>query len=285
MHYQLIKRELHVLSLSDSSIHKSNNVWALGSYIEFAIFILPVSAHLVRLCNISSNDNVLDVACGTGNTAITAKRLKRGAKVTGVDFTPELLAQAKAEASLAEAEDIEWKEGNVQDLPFEDETFDVVLSSFGHMFAPNPEIAIKEMLRVTKRDGGRIAFATWPSELINGKLFEVMTKYISSSSSTSSSITPSPMQWGNPEVVQKRLGDNTKNIHFERGLVRIPLLSPNHYWKMMSTKSGPIIQAIQTLKDAQKIESLKKDVLQAIVPYTQDNALRLDYLITCAVKK
>ena len=110
----------------------------MGSYNEFAIFILPVSAHLVRLCNLSSNDNVLDVACGTGNTAITAKRLKNDTKVTGIDFTPELLAQAKEEAALAEAEDIEWKEGNVQDLPFEDETFDVVLSSFGHMFAPNP---------------------------------------------------------------------------------------------------------------------------------------------------
>jgi ubiquinone/menaquinone biosynthesis C-methylase UbiE len=82
---------------------------------------------------ISSNDNVLDVACGTGNSAITAKRLKRGAKVTGVDFTPELLAQAKVEASMAEAEDIEWNEGNVEDLPFENETFDVVLSSFGHI--------------------------------------------------------------------------------------------------------------------------------------------------------
>jgi ubiquinone/menaquinone biosynthesis C-methylase UbiE len=271
--------------LSDSSIHKSNNVWALGSYNEFAIFILPVSAHLVRVCNISSNDNILDVACGTGNTAITAKRLKRDAKVTGIDFTPELLAQAKEEAALAEAEDIEWKEGNVQDLPFEDESFDVVLSSFGHMFAPNPEIAIREMLRVTKRDGGRIAFATWPSELINGKLFEAMAKYVSSSSSISPSTIPSPMQWGNPEVVQKRLGNSVKKIHFERGLVKIPLLSPNHYWKMMSTKSGPIIQSIQTLKDTQKIESLKRDVLEAIVPYTQDNALRLDYLITNAVKK
>ncbi len=84
-----------------------------------------------------------------------------GAKVTGVDFTPELLAIAKEEASTAEeAEDIKWKEGNVQDLPFRDETFDAVLSSFGHMFALNPEIDIKEMIRVTKRGGGRIAFST-----------------------------------------------------------------------------------------------------------------------------
>ena len=91
------------------------------------------------------------------------------------------MAQAKEEASLAEAKDIEWKEGNVEDLPFEDESFDVVLSSFGHMFAPNPEIAIKEMLRVTKRKG-RIAFATWPAELANGRLFEAIAKHMPYSS-------------------------------------------------------------------------------------------------------
>ena len=132
----------------------------------------------------------------------------------------------------------------------------------------HPEVAIKEMIRVTKRGGGRIAFSTWPAELINGKMFEAMAKHIPSPSSQYSLPPPSPMQWGIPEVIQKRLGssssDNVKDIHFERGVMKIPLLSPNHYWKMASTKMGPIINAIQTLKDAQKIESLKKDFLKAI---------------------
>ncbi|MER5174857.1 MAG: methyltransferase domain-containing protein [Candidatus Nitrosocosmicus sp.] len=269
----------------DSSTNKPKNVWSLGSYSEFARFALPVSAHLVRLCNISSpDDRVLDVACGTGNTAITA-RLITGAKVAGVDFTPELLALAKEEAFLADVQDIEWKEGNVEDLPYEDESFDVVLSSFGHMFAPHPEVAIKEMLRVTKI-GGRIVFSTWPSELINGKLFEAMAKHIPSSPDNSTP-PPSPMQWGIPEVIQKRLGgssDNIKDIHFERGVIGIPILSPNHYWKMASTKMGPIINAIQTLKEPQKVESLRNDILKAIGPYIHDNVLRLDYLITRAIK-
>src|SRR4028119_972727 len=121
---------------------KSNNAWVLGSYNEIALFFLPVSAHLVRLCDISSEDHILDVACGTGNTAITAARITE-AKVTGIDFTPQMLTQAKIEADLAETGDIEWKGGDVECLPFEDESFDVVLSSFGHMFAPHPEIAIK----------------------------------------------------------------------------------------------------------------------------------------------
>src|SRR4028119_422933 len=95
----------------------SNNPWSLGSYNEIALFFLPVSAHLVRLCDISSEDHILDVACGTGNTAITAAR-RTGAKVTGIDFTPQMLTQAKIEADLAGTEEIEWKDGNVEDIPF-----------------------------------------------------------------------------------------------------------------------------------------------------------------------
>ena len=94
--------------MGDEPIPKSKTVWSLGSYNEIALSLLPVSAHLVKLCNISSDNCVLDVACGTGNTTITARR--KGAKVTGIDIAPQMLTQAKSEASLAEAGDIEWKE-------------------------------------------------------------------------------------------------------------------------------------------------------------------------------
>jgi len=160
-----------------TTTNSSNSVWSLGSYNEFAIFILPVSDHLVKLCNISSGDRVLDVGCGTGNTAITAKRMVQNIKVTGIDLTPELLTQAKEQAAIADVDDIEWREANVENLPFEDEIFDYVLSSFGHMFAPNPKVAIKEMIRVTK-PGGYIAFSTWAFELVYGKLFKAMSKYM-----------------------------------------------------------------------------------------------------------
>ena len=269
---------------SDSSMPRPQNAWSLGSYSEIALFFLPVSAHLVKLCNVSSGDRVFDVACGTGNTAITARR--NGSKVTGIDFTPQMLTQAKAEATLAEADDITWIEGDAEDLPFEDSSFDVVLSSFGHMFAPHPKVAIGEMLRVME-PGGRIAFATWPPEHANGKMFEAMAKHVpplspppphpslSSFSSYGNRPPPSPMQWGIPEVVKKRLGGDVVNIHFERGVIKKPVLSPNHYWKASSTKGGALIHAIQTIKDPQKIESLRNDILQAIVPYLHENTLDL----------
>jgi SAM-dependent methyltransferase len=163
----------------------------------------------------------------------------------------------------------------VENLPFGDDSFDVVLSRFGYMFASHPEVAIKEMLRVTK-SGGCIAFATWPPEHANGKLFDVMTKHVTfccatradTASATAIAQPPWPMQWGIPEITQKRLGvgKNVKNIHFERGAIYKPILSPNHYWKMAITKGGTLIQAIQTIKDPKKAEDLKKDIMQAITP-------------------
>jgi ubiquinone/menaquinone biosynthesis C-methylase UbiE len=102
-----------------------------GHYPSIATFIPPISAYLVRLVNISPDKSVLDVACGSGNTAITARRM--GASVTGLDFTSELLDQAIEEERMADIDGIEWKEGDAEDLPFEDESFDIVLSTFGHM--------------------------------------------------------------------------------------------------------------------------------------------------------
>jgi ubiquinone/menaquinone biosynthesis C-methylase UbiE len=253
--------------------------WSLGSYNEIAVHLLPVSAHLVRLCNISSADHVLDVACGTGNTAITAKRMTGAKRVTCIDIIPEMLVQAREQASIAEVNDIEWKEANLENLPFEDEKFDVVLSSFGHMFAAHPQVAIKEMLRVTK-PGGSIAFSTWPAELVNGKLFDIIAKYIASSSS-------SPSQWGIPQIIEKRLLESSfkvKDIHFERGVINKPVQSPNHSWMTSITKGGTMIHAIQTIKDPKKIEELRQNVLKTITPYINDNVLRLDYLITKATK-
>lgn len=256
-------------------------VWSTGDYKSIGRMLSPVSAKLVKLIKIKSSDSVLDVACGFGNTAITARRL--GAKVTGLDITPDLLVFAKEEEVIAGYNDIVWKEGNAESLPFDDESFDVVLSTFGHMFAPDQGTTAKEMLRVLKK-GGRIGFATWSPELAIGSLFSIVSRYVPT---PVSSMTSSPMEWGNPDRV-KELLRGVKGILFERDTVNYPLLSPNHYWEEMITKSGPMIHLIEALQkgnEYEKIHSLRREYVQAIEPYFIDNIMRLGYLLTIATKE
>jgi SAM-dependent methyltransferase len=259
--------------------------WALGDYRSIGKAISPVSAKLVRLVNVKPVDSVLDVACGFGNTTITARRA--GAKVTGIDITPELLAQAKEEESIAKVSGIDWREGNAESLPFEDESFDIVLSTFGHMFALNQKATACEMQRVLKK-GGRIGFTTWSPELAWGRMYDTISKYVPTVQNNQSMTPPlpSPMQWGIPDKIQELLCD-VKNIFFERDTVEYAILSPNHYWQEMATKSGSLVQLIQALEEEnkmEKIELIRQDYLKTIEPYIHDNIVRLGYLLTIATK-
>jgi SAM-dependent methyltransferase len=183
------------------SIQKAKTIWASGSYRDVAVILPPMSAHLVHAAKVKPGDVVLDLACGPGNTAITASR--SGAKVVGIDITPELLVNADAE-----------------NLPFEDQSFDVVLSSVGHMFAPDPDSVTSELLRVRKHKA-RIAFTTWPPEHAIGRIFTAVANYILPLPNA----PPSPILWGIPEVIKTRLGKNVEKMHFERGVLHVPMLS------------------------------------------------------------
>ena len=244
-----------------------------------ANFFPPISARLTKLVNLQTSDSVLDVACGYGNTAITARMM--GAKVTGIDITPKLLALAKEEEKIAGISGVDWREGDAEDLPFEDQSFDVVLSTFGHIFAPNQALTGKEMVRVLKK-GGRLGFTSWPPELAVGKLSEVVSKY--------NPFPPfeafSPYNWGNPEKI-KRLLSGITEIYFERGTIKIPILSPNHYWMDTITKGGFMIQVIEALKkenDEGKIESFRKEYVNTLERYISENVLRLGYLVVIGKK-
>src|SRR5437867_7613498 len=119
-------------------------VWK--SFAPLAQSTTPSAARLVHFAGVRPGQTVLDAGCGTGVVAITARR--SGAVVTGLDLTPELLAVAKENAATAEVDDIVWKEGDIENLPFRDGEFDVVLSQFAHIFAPRPAVDTKELLRV-----------------------------------------------------------------------------------------------------------------------------------------
>ncbi len=193
--------------------------WA--HFAPFEAITTPCAARLVKRAGVRSGQLVLDAACGTGVVSVTAARL--GARVTGLDLTPELLERARENARIAGVE-IHWHEGDVEKLPVGDKTFDFVLSEFGHIFAPRPEVAIGEMLRVLK-PGGTIAFSTWPPELFVGKMFALATSY----SPAPPQAVPPPPLWGDPQVVRQRLGSAVKDILFDRATMLVPALSPSHH--------------------------------------------------------
>jgi SAM-dependent methyltransferase len=238
----------------------------------------PTAARLVKFASINPGRRVLDIACGTGVVAITAARL--GAQVTGIDLTPELLSHARENASIANV-NIEWHEGDVENLPFPDSIFEVVISQFGHMFGPQPEITVREMLRVLK-PGGTIAFATWPPELLIGRSFALVSRY---GPPLPAGIAP-PMLWGDPNVVRERLGSTVKQLTFDRATMQVPALSVQHFRKTIEQTAGPVTKLVEFLSasDPGKLNAFRSEYDALIAEYFEDNMVRQDYLLTRAIK-
>jgi 2-polyprenyl-3-methyl-5-hydroxy-6-metoxy-1,4-benzoquinol methylase len=238
----------------------------------------PPAGELVRRACPRAGQRVLDVACGTGVVAVTAARL--GARVTGLDLTPELLDRARENARIAGV-DIEWHQGDVEQLPFADRTYDMVLSQFGHVFAPRPDVAIAEMLRVLK-PGGTIAFSSWPPELCVGRLFAVTARYLPP---PPPGVVP-PHLWGDPNIVRERLGDAVKDLRFDRATMRVPALSPQHNRTVMEKTAGPILKLVESLTATEpaKLETFRREFEATVADYFADNLVRQDFLITRATK-
>lgn len=252
-------------------------IWAGFAALEN--FTAGGAPRLVRFANIERGSKVLDVACGTGVVALTAAR--RGAKVTGLDLTPELILRAKENSAIMNVE-VEWQEGDAEALPFGDGRFDVVVSQFGHMFAPRPEIVVSEMLRVL-RPGGTIAFATWPPELYTGALFTLIGKH---SPSAPPPGVAAPPQWGDPNIVRERLGSKVGDLVFDRDLLRLPALSPQHCRAFMEQHVGPVSRLVQALNsEPTKLAAFRREFDELIGRYFEDNFMRQDYLLTRAIKR
>jgi SAM-dependent methyltransferase len=240
-------------------------------------FTTLAAARLVRHARIVAGSHVLDVACGTGVVAITAARL--GARATGLDLTPELLETARSNASTA-AVKIDWHEGDVEHLPFEAGTFDAVLSQFGHIFAPRPDVAIGEMLRVLK-PGGTIAFTTWPPELFMGRLFALIGRNMPP---PPPGVAPPP-QWGDPNTIRERLGTAVSDITFARDRIPAPALSAQHFREMTERTAGPVLKLVEALSaDPGKLAAFRREVDALTSEYLEDNIVSQDYLMTRAVK-
>ena len=256
---------------------RQREMWA--SFAPTAMFTTPVAARLVRFSQLRAGESVLDVATGTGVVAITAARA--GARVTALDLTPELLEVARENGRTAQCPDIGWTEGDAEQLPYDDASFDVVLSQFGHMFAPRAEVAVAEIRRVLKPDG-RIAFATWPPEHFVGRMFAFIGRH---SPPPPAGAEPPP-KWGNPAIVAERLAPHFEAPFFERDTMLFPALSLPHFRLFMERSIGPLQKVVESLaSDPDKLAILRDEYEALAAPYYFDNVMHQDFLLTRALAR
>lgn len=227
--------------------------WMAGDFGQIARFTEDAGEEFVGRIGIESGATVLDIACGTGNTAIPAA--KTGAAVTGVDIASNLLEQARKRAADRRL-NIRFEEGDAENLPYPDHSFDVVLTMFGAMFAPRPEKVASEILRVCK-PGGTIAMANWTPEGFVGKSFQLTAKMVPPPP------VPAPVLWGSEQIVLQRLGAGTKHLNCSRQHVRFSYpFTPKEVVEFFRRYFGPTQMAFSRLDEigqkalAAQLESL-----------------------------
>ena len=191
---------------------RTRATWAAGNFPEVAKRELwPVGERIVQRIGIGTGEHVLDVACGSGNVAIRAAQA--GGDVVGLDLTPELFDAARSLAAEAGVT-VDWVEGDAEDLPFDDESSDVVLSTFGVKFAPRHEVAARELARVL-RPGGRIGLCNWTSEGIQGECFRTLGTHLPAAPA----FAQPPLLWGTPDHVQQLFAGTGVQLEFDRETV------------------------------------------------------------------
>jgi SAM-dependent methyltransferase len=213
--------------------------WAAGDYPEIARRQLwPVGRRVVDRVGVSSGEDVLDVACGTGNAAIRAA--EAGGRVVGVDLTPALLDEGRRLADEAGVS-VEWVEGDAEELPHADESFDVVLSTFGCMFAPRHRVTALELARVL-RPGGRLAVTAWSPDGAMGEFFRTVGGYLP----PPPPVAEPPTLWGDETHVRQLFAGSGVELQFERDAIEpVPFDSTDDAIDFMTTKFGPLIMARQ----------------------------------------
>jgi len=207
-------------------------VWSQGDFSKIGVSAQIVAEELCEAVDVLPGERVLDVACGAGNGAIAASR--RHTEAVGVDYVAALLERAR-ERAAAEGYEIEFIEGDAEALPFEDASFDVVLSTFGVMFAPDQRRAADELLRVCK-PGGRIGMANWtPEGLVGGGVFAITAKH----APPPPGVLPPPL-WGTEERLRELFGDRISELRLEKRHLNFRYPSPEWWLDYFRTYFGPL---------------------------------------------
>jgi ubiquinone/menaquinone biosynthesis C-methylase UbiE len=220
----------------------ARTVWALGDYHRFAkATVWELGAVLVEACAISAGQRVLDVAAGTGNTAIRAALA--GARVVASDLTPENFEAGRREAE-AQAVELDWVEADAEALPFADGEFDVVTSTVGAIFAPNHRAVADEMLRVC-RPGGTIGMINFTPEGLISDFFGALAPY---AAPPPPGALPPPL-WGSEEHVRELFGDRVESLAMTRREYVERADSPRDYRELFKQTFGPVVAIYASLAD------------------------------------
>lgn len=259
---------------------KMKQVWSAGDFGVIAKIIEHEGKAFIDRLNIEAGSTVLDVACGTGNLAIPAAN--RGADVTGLDIVEDLIRQAR-ERAKAENLDVRFDVGDAEALPYSDNEFDYVVTMFGAMFAPRPDVTAIELLRVCK-PGGTIAMANWTPEGHVGTFFRLGASYMPPPPGV-----PPPTQWGVEDIVKQRFGNLVSDLKLDRLMCRQELLMlPNEAVEYFIAYFGPT-KTLYEMLDEGKRAQFKKELTKIWSDnnISKDGSTMVDaeYLQVIAVKK
>ncbi|MBA2714927.1 MAG: class I SAM-dependent methyltransferase, partial [Rubrobacteraceae bacterium] len=228
--------------------------WASGDYAMYGAALLIMSELLCEAVDLRPGQTVLDVATGSGNTALAAAR--RSCETTGIDYVPALLERGR-ERAAAERLEVAFREGDAESIPFPAASFDVVLSTVGVMFAPDQEKAAGELLRVC-RSGGRIGLANWTPDGFAGEQGSLFGKYVP----FAPGLKP-PVLWGTEERLRELLGGGTRDLRIARRSFVFRYRSVSHYLEVLQTHLGPTREALLALDPARR-ENLVGELVDLI---------------------
>lgn len=257
---------------------KHRKMWASGDYPSMVeTFLTPLGPRLVEFAGIGAGQRVLDVAAGTGNASIPAAQT--GAEVVASDLTPELFEAGRARAAAAGAE-LEWAEADAQDLPFEDDSFDTVISAIGVMFAPFHQAAADELVRVA-RPGGTIGLLSWTPEGTIGGLFKTMGQFMPPPPAGAS---PPPL-WGSEDHLRELFGDRVEVEKAERDVLEVTAFQrPDDFAEHFKGFYGPTIAARANAEKEGRTEELNQALSEFFAAQNRDSEddarFEMEYLLT-----
>lgn len=252
---------------------RARETWSAGDYDAVAEGIWAVGERVVGGVGVTDGGRVLDVAAGTGNAAIRAAQA--GGAVTALDLTPELFEAGRRRATEAGVE-VDWVEGDAEDLPFADDSFDVVLSTFGVMFAPRHAVAAGEIARVL-RPGGRVGLATWTPDGTVADMFRTVAAELP----PSPAVAQSPLLWGDPDHVR---GLFARTLTLEFSVDRLPIdpeVDPAEVVDFYVSSFGPLVMARRALEPQGRWEPLMARLRPIIERIVREPAT---YLLTTGTK-